>query len=111
AELFPQGQTSSNSIQFMAEKTFTNAAAAVAEGNPKPESTLGYETKTSPTQKLAHFVPATTEMLEDFGNTEQTINGRLIAGIKLALDDALVNGSGVSPNLEGLLARVGLAAP
>ena len=63
-DLIAPGTTSSNLIQFQKEKTYTNAAAAVAEGGAKPESTLVFETANSPVRKLAHFLPCSTEILD-----------------------------------------------
>src|SRR4249919_1001968 len=40
ADLIAPGTTNSNVVQYMKEKTFTNAAAPVLEGGTKPESTL-----------------------------------------------------------------------
>lgn len=110
ADLFANGTTDSNLITFMRETTFTNAAAAVAEGGTKPESTLVFEAATSPTQKIAHWIPTTTEILEDQPLVATYVDGRLRHGVELKLEDALINGSGVSPILEGILARTGLTA-
>ncbi len=43
--LFTPGQTTSNSIEYPVETLFTNAAAIVAEGAKKPESTLAFDMK------------------------------------------------------------------
>src|SRR5687768_3714994 len=58
ADLIAPGTTDGNLIQFMKEKTFTNAAAAVAQAGVKPAAT-------SPVQKIAHWIPVSEEMLED----------------------------------------------
>ena len=109
-DLLAPGTTTSNLIQYQKEKTFTNAAAAVAEGAAKPESTLVYQLATSPVQKVAHWIPASEEMLEDYAQTQSIIDGRLRTGVQLVEDDELLNGSGVTLHLLGFLHLPGLAA-
>lgn len=110
AELFAAGQTSSNTIRLMLEKTFTNAAAPVAEGSAKPESALVFEAVDEPTRKVAHWLPVTEELLEDAPTSAAFIDGRLRLGVLLAEDDQLLNGNGTPPNLLGILNRSGLTA-
>jgi HK97 family phage major capsid protein len=110
ADLIAPGSTVGNLIQFMKEKTFTNAAAAVAQAGLKPESTLVFEAATSPVQKIAHWIPVTEEMLEDYAQTQSIIDARLRFGVELAEEDELLNGTGVAPHLLGLMALTGLTA-
>jgi HK97 family phage major capsid protein len=108
ADLIAPGTTDSNSVAFMKEKTFTNAADAVAEAGPKPESTLVFEAATSAVRKIAHWIPVTEEMLEDFAQTASIIDSRLRLGLELKEEDELLNGSGVAPHLLGLMTLPGL---
>jgi HK97 family phage major capsid protein len=108
ADLIAPGTTDGNVISYMKEKTFTNAAAAVAQGATKPESTLIFEAATSTVQKIAHWIPVTEEMLEDFSQTQSIIDSRLRLGLSLTEEDEILNGSGVSPHLLGLMNLPGL---
>jgi HK97 family phage major capsid protein len=94
----------------MKETTFTNAAAAVLEAGTKPESTLVFAAATSAVQKIAHWIPVTEEMLEDYAQTRSIIDARLRLGLDLTEEDQLLNGSGVAPNLLGLMNLPGLTA-
>jgi len=94
----------------MKETTFTNAAAAVLEAGLKPESTLVFAAATSAVQKIAHWIPVTEEMLEDFAQTASIIDARLRLGLDLVEEDELLNGSGVAPHLLGLNTLPGLSA-
>jgi HK97 family phage major capsid protein len=111
ADLIAPGQTDSNSITYMKETTFTNAAAPVTEGAAKPESTLVFAQVTDPVQKIAHVLPITEEMLEDYPQTRSYVDGRLRFGVQLAEEDQLLNGSGTPPAIRGILNRSGLATP
>ena len=108
ADLLAKGTTDSNSVTYMKETTFTNATAAVAEGNPKPESTLVFDQVVDNVVKIAHWLPVTDEMLEDVSQIRSYIDARLKLGVEIGEEDQLLNGSGTSPNMTGLLARSGL---
>jgi HK97 family phage major capsid protein len=108
ADLIAPGTTDSNLIQFMKETTFTNAAAPVLEGGLKPESTLVFAAASSPVQKIAHWIPVTEEMLEDFAQTQSIIDARLRLGLDLTEEDQLLNGNGTPPQLLGLMNLPGL---
>src|SRR5262249_46467240 len=109
ADLLMPGTTGSNSVTYMQESTFTNAAAPVAEGAAKPESALVFTAVTEPSSKFAHWLPVSDELLEDVPAISAYIDGRLRVGVQLAEDDQLLNGNGTAPNLRGILNRSGLA--
>jgi len=108
--LLPQGTTDSNALMFLQEKTFTNAAAATTEGTAKPESALVFQQATSPVQKIAHWLPVTEEMLEDYSAIRSYIDARLRFGLDLTEEDELLNGSGTPPHLTGLMTVAGMTA-
>jgi len=109
ADLIAPGTTTSNVISYMKEKTFTNAAAPVAEAGLKPESALIFEAATAPVRKIAHWIPVSEEMLEDSAQVASVIDARLRTGIELAEEDQLLNGNGTAPNLLGFNNLTGLA--
>jgi HK97 family phage major capsid protein len=111
ADLLASGSTDSNSITYMVESLFTNAAAAVAEGAAKPESALEFEALSEPVRKLAHWLPVTEEMLEDVPAIRSYIDARLRLGVQIEEEDQLLNGNGTAPNISGILDRTGLATP
>jgi HK97 family phage major capsid protein len=110
ADLIAPGTTDSNSITYMKETTFTNAAAPVTEGAAKPESTLVFAQVNDLVQKIAHWLPVTEEMLEDVSQIRSYIDGRLRFGVALTEEDQLLNGSGTPPAIRGILNRTGLTA-
>jgi HK97 family phage major capsid protein len=109
ADLLASGRTTSNSIVYMKETTFTNAADVVAEGADKPESTLIFDQATDPVRKIAHWIPVTEEMLEDVPAIRSYIDMRMRLGVELEEEDQLLNGSGSGENIRGLMNRTGLA--
>lgn len=101
-DLITPGNTTSNLVQYLRETGFTNAAAIVAESARKPESGMAYDLLQAPVVKLAHFVKASTEILDDFEQLQGYIDGRLRYGLKLVEEGQLLNGSGAGGNLNGI---------
>lgn len=108
SDLLASGTTESNLITYMRETTFTNAAAAVAEGGTKPESTLVFDQVSDAVKKIAHWLPVTDEMLEDVSQIRSYIDSRLRLGLDITKEDQLLNGDGTAANVTGLVNRSGL---
>lgn len=109
-DLLAPGSTTSNTVEYLEETTFTNNAAARAETNAAAESALVFDRKSSAVRSIAHFLPVTMEMLEDAAQAQSYIDGRLRLGLALAHEDQLLNGSGEAPNLMGLMNHASLHA-
>ncbi len=109
-QLIAPGTTESNTIEYLEETTFTNAAAARAEGAAAAESTLIFDRKSTTVRSIAHFLPVTNEMLEDVAQAQSYIDGRLRLGLGLAEEDQLLNGTGVAPQLQGIYTHGSLHA-
>lgn len=94
--------TDSNLIQYVQETGFTNAAAPRAEGTEKPESALSYLLKSAPAEVIAHWLPATRQIVADAPQMRDLIDTRLTYGLKVEEEAQILYGSGVSPNLQGI---------
>ena len=105
SDLMLSGTTSSNVISYYEETTFTNAAAAVAEGDSKPEAALDFTERTDTVRKIAVWIPATSEFLEDNEGIRSYIEGRLVFMLQQEEEDQLLNGNGTPPNISGVLDR------
>lgn len=101
-QLVAPGRTNTNLIQYFRELVFTNNAAPVAEGTRKPESNITFEQADAKVIKLAHFIKATTEILDDAPAMQSIIDERLRYGLDFVEDLQLLMGSGVGNNLPGL---------
>jgi HK97 family phage major capsid protein len=108
ADLLAQGTTDSSVVRYVDETANTNAAAAVAEGDLKPESTIVFGNVDEPVRKIATFLPITDEMLEDVAQLRSYLDGRLRLFVQHEEERQLLSGSGIAPNLRGLLNRTGI---
>jgi HK97 family phage major capsid protein len=100
--------TDQGTVKYMSESTFTNAAAEVAEAAAKPESALGFTEVTEPVQKIATWIPVTSEVMDDATELIAYLNIRLPQMVRLREDLQLVSGDGTAPNISGILDRAGL---
>lgn len=109
-DLLIPGRTSSNLIEFAKELVFTNNAGPQYQASPeaseniiKPESNITFELASSAVVTLAHWIPASKQVLADSPMLQSYIEGRLIYGLLLEEEDELLNGDGTSGKLSGLL--------
>jgi HK97 family phage major capsid protein len=108
-DVLPVGRTSSNLVQYTKENVFTNNAGAQysspnRENVTKPESAITFTLANAPVVTLAHFIPVSRQVLDDAPQLQSYVNGRLTYGLKLEEEDQLLNGSGTSGNIAGILA-------
>ncbi len=108
ADLMLNGQVDRGTVEYYEETTVTNSAATVAEGGTKPESALAWTLRTEAIRKIAHWIPATKESLDDVSFLESQIRGRLAYGIRRIEETQLISGDGNAPNLRGILNRSGI---
>jgi HK97 family phage major capsid protein len=107
-DVLPTGRTSSNLVEFTKENVFTNSANAqyaspARENVTKPESGITFTLASAPVVTLAHFIPVSRQVLDDAPQLQSYVNSRLTFGLKLEEEDQLLNGSGTSGNLSGIL--------
>jgi hypothetical protein len=107
--LFAQGTLTGGLIQYLEETVWTNAAAAVAAGAPKPESTLTFAAKQQALVKLAHWIGCPDEFFEDVDGLRSYVDARMGQGVIDELEDQVVNGDGLTGNMLGLMNVTGMA--
>ena len=107
-DMIPTISTNQNAYVYMEETTFTNAAIEIAEGAAKPEANLALTQRTSPVRKIAVYIAVTDEQLEDVPGMQQYLEQRLGFMVRQRLDSQILVGTGIAPNLLGILNVVGI---
>ncbi|QDM19229.1 phage major capsid protein [Tardiphaga sp. vice278] len=101
--LLPTINVTAGSVEYARQTTRTNGADVVAEGSLKPESGYGWELKDLPMRVIAHWIPASRQVLDDMPQLRGLIDTELMYGLKLKEEEQLLNGSGSGQNLTGLV--------
>lgn len=122
-------RTGSDTVEYVAQTSHTNAAAVVPEatssaaptapesagalvnatgGGYKPEGSWAFERKTAVVKTIAEWVPATKRALADVAALEGLINDELASDIKEAEEGQILNGTGSGEDLTGINAWSGV---
>ncbi len=104
-DLIPFSTTTSSGVEFLKENVFTNAASPQEEGYAKGESALTFTIDHAYVQTIAHWIPATRQVLEDMPVLQSYINTRLLDGLADVEDYELLCGDNTSQHLNGLLTQ------
>ena len=102
-DLLTVGRTTSNSIEYVQETGYTNAAAPVAEGALKPESSLEFTLQSTPVRTIAHWIQASKQILQDVPALQSYIDTRMRFGLQIVEEDQILSGDGTGQNLLGLI--------
>jgi HK97 family phage major capsid protein len=113
-DIITTGQTDSDEVKFVRQGTHTNAAAPVAESTAtsggvgvKPESTFVLEAVTETVKTIAHWIPASTRVLQDAGQLRTLVDTLLRYGLEEELEDQILTGAGTGENFTGILNTTG----
>lgn len=105
-DLIPTVTTNLSSVPYIRE---TNAAgleggaSAVAEASAKPEVTMNWEQADAPIRKIAAWIQATMEALDDAPVLRGYIDSRLAYMLHIREEFEMLQGGGTAPHLKGIL--------
>jgi HK97 family phage major capsid protein len=108
ADLLAQGQTNQNTIRYVKEDTFTNAATTVSEGSAKPEAAFDTSEVDAPVRKIAVTAKVTDELFADFPAMRDYVDNRLRYMVGLTEEAQLLVGDGTPPNIQGIETTSGI---
>lgn len=104
--------TESGTVEYAAQTERPTAADTVAEGAEKPESSIAWELRNTPTRVIAHFVKASNQIISDAPQIQGMIDSELRYGLAIKEEQQLLYGDGTGANLTGLTpAATGFANP
>ncbi len=101
--LLGANQATTNTVRYVIEGTATSAAAGIAEGGTKPESTIGLSTIDEPIKKIATVITTSDELLEDAPAVQSFVNGRLSLFVQIEIERQLFRGAQGGNEVQGIL--------
>jgi HK97 family phage major capsid protein len=107
-DLLPQLTTTSNLVQFASENVFTNNAGPQfsspndKENVLKNESGITFTLSNAAVATIAHWIPASRQLLADASGLQAYIDSRLMYGLKLEEEEQILLGDGTGGNLSGI---------
>jgi HK97 family phage major capsid protein len=111
-DLLPHIPVTQGAIEYVQDSTpladMANKAAEVAESGAKPQAGVTLAVKSEAAAVIASWVNITRQAAADVPQIQGYLDGRLRYGLKRRADAQAINGTGVSPNLTGLLNRSGI---
>lgn len=113
--LITTGETDSDTVEFVKQTSFTNAAAETAEATTvsdgaKPESAMAFAVVQALVRTIAHWIPVTKRALNDAAGIRTLIDSQMVDGVRQRLESQVVNGNGAGENLRGILNTVGIGS-
>ena len=93
------------------QDTSIRAAKAIAEQGTFDQDTAKWTTDTLAMQKVGSIIPMSEEMAYDSALFAGELQSFIETGVRIKVDGDLINGNGVSPNINGMLNQVPAFVP
>ena len=103
AALIPSISTSSNAVSYISESSETHTIDTAAEGAEKGNFTLDGTSASEEVEVIAGMAAITRQVLEDLPFMAGFVNQRMTLALRKVEEQQILSGSGVSPDLNGLL--------
>ena len=92
-----------NAVEWVQQKAYTNNAGPKAESAAASQSNITFEKKSSSVETIAHWIPASRQILSDAPSLQSFVDNRLRYGLKYKEEDQILFGDGTNGNLLGLV--------
>lgn len=103
-DVLPQFQTTQTGVYYVKELLFTNAASPQgAEGTAKAESSLTFDVASVTVKTIAHWIPASKQILDDWPQLRGYMDFRMLYGLKLKEEQEIMSGDGLGEHLLGII--------
>lgn len=102
-DLIPAETTEGSTVHTFRATTLASAAATVAPGGVKPESTPAWEEVVTNVRKIAHWSSVVDEIIADYSSFFDVIGTEMIAGLVHTENAQLLVGDGLGTNLLGMV--------
>jgi HK97 family phage major capsid protein len=102
-ELVNVGTIMSNVWEWVEQKNADGGSAMTAEGAAKSQADFDLVVASANVKKVTAYIKVTKEMLDDVELMRSEIDQELTELINLRIDDQLLNGTGLTVNLTGIV--------
>jgi HK97 family phage major capsid protein len=109
-DLFGQGSTDSNNIEYFIQSTDTDNTSAIAEGSAVTDSAFAWTKVTDEVEIIQAWVPVTREFLNDNAGMQSMVQGMLADRLDKYVSKQLMYGTGSTPELWGVTVRTNFAS-
>ncbi len=110
-DILPVVPTGQAAYKYMEETTRSEALVVEkAEGAAAGEMQLALTERSVTVEKLPAYLPVTDEQIADVEGIEAYVNDRIMEALRRRADYQVINGSGVTPFMLGILAKTGTQA-
>lgn len=106
--LMPTQPIANPSVTYYKQSASASAAATVAVGAAKPESTPGWTAVVVNAAKIAHYTDVPTEALADYANFQAVVDAEMTAGVIQTENTEVLSGDGTGTHMTGLLSTSGI---
>ncbi len=103
--VLPSRPTAFNAIDYVKINAFTSAASPQVEASNKDEAALTFTTATANVRTLAHWIPASKQVLADFAELMSAIDTELRYGYNDKEEQELLSGDNTGQHLNGLITQ------
>ncbi|MBK9171075.1 MAG: phage major capsid protein [Bryobacterales bacterium] len=108
SDLLRRRPTTNNAVEFVKQSGFTNAASPQgSDGTSKAESAVTFSIESANVTTVAHWIPLSRQVLDDFGELGRFINSTLLFGLREKEESELLVGDGLGTHLSGLITEAG----
>lgn len=101
-DVIPSRPTTAGVVDFVRENVWTSAASPQTEGSDKAESALTFTAVSSIVRTIAHWIPATRQVLDDMDGLRNFIDRKLLYGLRQKEETELLNGDNLGEHLNGI---------
>jgi len=102
-DLVSTGSIGSNLKEWVYVANEEGAAGSTAEGALKNQIDFELLVGSQKVEKITAYITATDEMLEDVEGVTSLVQNKLTTKVRLALEQAVYDGDGISPNMNGIV--------
>lgn len=101
--VLPARPTTAAVIDFVKVSTPPSIASPVAEASTKPENAAAFTSVSEKVRTLATWIPATRQVLDDFGELRGYIDGALAYAVNKDEEIEMLSGDGSGEHLHGII--------